>query len=415
MRPRSIGASDVSRSVHGVTTVTRDVTRDVTAEMMTRGHEQVVFVTDVASGLRAIIAVHSTALGPALGGIRFWHYEREDDALLDVLRLSEAMTLKASIAGLHQGGGKVVVLVDSPSAGPSAGLDAPHPESMLLALGRAIDELGGRYLAAEDVGATQGDMDVIARETPWVTGVAPASGGSGDPSPVTALGVLAAIRAVARALDGTPDISGYRVAVQGTGHVGAHLVASLAGAGASVVVADVNEARAHAVANAHGAEVVAPDEILSVDCDVLAPCALGGVLNEATVPLLRCRAVCGAANNQLADDPVDELLHAQGVLYGPDFVANAGGIINIAEEFTGYSRDRALARAEAIEDTMTRVLERARAVGRGPGGVAEDMARERIEREGSSKRWHPGDPAAWTNGQPLTQLRPTHVKPGSSL
>ncbi len=374
--------------------------------MMDRGHEQIVFVTDVASGLRAIIAVHSTALGPALGGVRFWHYEREEDALLDVLRLSEAMTLKASIAGLHQGGGKVVVLLDA--------VDAPHPEPMLLALGRAIDELGGRYLAAEDVGATQRDMDVIARETPWVTGVAPASGGSGDPSPVTALGVLAAIRAVARALDGAPEVAGYRVAVQGAGHVGAHLVADLVGAGARVVVADANETRAREVAATHGAEVVAPNEILGIECDVLAPCALGGVLNEATVPLLRCRAVCGAANNQLADDHVDELLHARGVLYGPDFVANAGGIINIAEEFTGYSRDRALARAEAIEDTMTRVLERARAEGRGPGRVAEDMARERIAREGSSKRWHPGDPAAWTNGQPLTHLRPTHSQPGSS-
>jgi leucine dehydrogenase len=285
---------------------------------------------------------------------------------------------------------------------------------MLLALGRAIDELGGRYLAAEDVGATQGDMDVIARETRWVTGVAPMAGGSGDPSPVTALGVLAAIRAVARALDGTPDISGYRVAVQGIGHVGAHLVADLAETGASVVVADVNDARAREVAAAHGAEVVPPDDILAVECDVLAPCALGGVLSAATVPLLRCRAVCGAANNQLADDHVDNLLHERGVLYGPDFVANAGGIINIAEEFTGYSRDRALARAEAIEDTMTRVLERARSEDRGPGGIAEGMARERIAREGSSTRWHPGDPAAWTNGQPLTHLRPSHHQSGSS-
>lgn len=373
---------------------------------MTRGHEQVVFVTDVESGLRAIIAVHSTALGPSLGGVRFWHYDREEDALLDVLRLSEAMTLKASIAGLHQGGGKVVVLLD--------GVDAPHPEPALLALGRAIDELGGRYLAAEDVGATQRDMDVIARETPWVTGVAPEAGGSGDPSPVTAIGVLAAIRALAQALDGRSEIAGYRVAVQGAGHVGAHLVADLVGAGAHVVVADVNEARAREVAAAHGAEVTSADEILGVECDVLAPCALGGVLSEATVPLLRCRSVCGAANNQLTDDHVDDLLRERGVLYGPDFVANAGGIINIAEEFTGYSRDRALARAEAIEDTMARVLERARSEGRGPNRVAEDMARERIAREGSRKRWHPGDPAAWTNGQPLTRLRPSHSRSGSS-
>lgn len=365
---------------------------------MTRGHEQVVFVADVASGLRAIIAVHSTALGPSLGGIRFWHYEHERDALLDVLRLSEAMTLKASIAGLHQGGGKAVVLLEAP--------DAPHPEPVLRALGRGINELGGRYLAAEDVGATQGDMDVIALETPWVTGVAPAAGGSGDPSPVTALGVLAAMRSVARVLDGEPAIAGYRVAVQGAGHVGAHLVAELVAAGATVVVADVNDERAREVATEHGAQVVAPEEILGIECDLLAPCALGGVLDEATVPVLRCRAVCGAANNQLADDRVDDLLHARGVLYAPDFVANAGGIINIAEEFTGYSRDRALERTAGIEDTMTEVLERSRGEGRAPGRVAEDMARDRIGREGSGHRWRPGDPTAWTAGKPLTHLRP---------
>jgi leucine dehydrogenase len=337
-------------------------------------------------------------LGPALGGVRFWHYEHEEDAVLDVLRLAEAMTLKASIAGLHQGGGKAVVLLDA--------VDAPHPEPLIRALGRAIDELGGRYLAAEDVGATQGDMDVLALETPWVTGVAAAAGGSGDPSPVTAVGVVAAMRAVAHALDGEPTIAGYTVAVQGAGHVGAHLVADLVAAGAKVVVADVNDERAREVAAVHGARAVASGEILGTECDVLAPCALGDVLDAATVPLLRCRAVCGAANNQLADDGVEDLLRERGVLYAPDFVANGGGIINIAEEFTGYSRDRALARTAGIEDTMARVLERARAEGRGPGRVARDMARERIEREGSGRRWRPGDPTAWTGGQPLTRLRP---------
>ena len=372
--------------------------RAVTEEMTARGHEQLVFVTDVESGLRAIIAVHSTALGPSLGGVRFWHYEREQDAVLDVLRLSEAMTLKASIAGLHQGGGKAVVLLDA--------VDAPHPEPLLRALGRAIDELGGRYLAAEDVGATPGDMDVLALETPWVTGVAAAAGGSGDPSPVTAVGVVAAMRAVATALDGEPTIAGYTVAVQGTGHVGAHLVADLVAAGATVVVADMNGERAGEVAAAHGAHAVRSSEILGVECDIVAPCALGGVLDERTVPLLRCRAICGAANNQLADDGVDDLLHERGVLYAPDFVANAGGIINIGEEFSGYSLDRALERTAGIEDTMTRVLERARAEGRGPGRVARDMARERIEREGSGRRWRPGDPTVWTGGRPLTRLRP---------
>ena len=192
---------------------------DVTQYMGSHGHEQVVFATDAPSGLRAIIAVHSTALGPSLGGIRFWSYLREEDAVLDALRLSEAMTMKASMAGLDQGGGKAVVLLDSP--------DAPHPEPLLRALGQAIHELGGRYLAAEDVGATQHDMDVIALETPWVTGVDPAAGGSGDPSPITAVGVLAAMRAVFDVLDGEPSVAGRKVAVQGAGHVGRHLAADL--------------------------------------------------------------------------------------------------------------------------------------------------------------------------------------------
>jgi leucine dehydrogenase len=247
---------------------------------------------------------------------------------------------------------------------------------------------------------------VLALETPWVTGVAPAAGGSGDPSPVTAVGVMAAMRSVARMLDGTPEIAGYTVAVQGAGHVGAHLIGDLVAAGAKVLVADVNDVRARTVAAAHGARAVAASEILVEECDVLAPCALGGVLDATTVPQLRCRAVCGAANNQLADDSIDDLLYERGVLYAPDFVANAGGIINIAEEFTGYSRERALARTAGIEDTMTKVLERSRAEARAPGRVAQDAARERIQREGSVRRWRPGDPTAWTGGRPLTRLRP---------
>jgi leucine dehydrogenase len=284
--------------------------------------------------------------------------------------------------------------------------DAPHSDALLAAMGRAIDELGGRYLAAEDVGAIQRDMDAIARETPWVTGVDPAAGGSGDPSPITAFGVMAAMRAVVRALDGDPTLTGRRVAVQGAGHVGAHLVGDLVQAGAHVTVSDVNAERARHVAAGNGAEVVAPGRVLEVDCDVLAPCALGAVLDATTVPVLRCRAVCGAANNQLADDTVDDLLDERGIVYGPDFVANAGGIINIAEEFTGYSRERALARTAGVEATMTSVLERARAEGRPPGRVAEAMARERIAREGGGRRWRPGDPAAWTGGAPLRRLRP---------
>ena len=370
----------------------------VTEVMAARGHEQVVFVGDAPSGLRAVIAVHSTALGPSLGGIRFWRYATEEDAVRDALRLSEAMTLKAAAAGLAQGGGKGVVLVDDP--------DAPRSVELLHALGRAIHELGGRYLAAEDVGATTRDMDVIAEVTPWVTGVDPAAGGSGDPSPVTAVGVAAAMRAVLRELDGEEGLAGRRVAVQGVGHVGARLAEVLTEAGASVVVADANTSRARDVAAKTGAEVVAPEEILEVECDVLSPCALGSVLDDATVPRLRCRSVCGAANNQLSDDAIDGLLAACGVLYAPDFVANAGGIINIAEEFSGYSRERALASVGRIEQTMERVFTLARESDVPPGRAAVTMARARLHAEGAGHRWMPGDPAAWTAGAPLRGLRP---------
>ena len=367
--------------------------------MTEHGHEQVVLVADTASGLRAVIAIHSTALGPALGGIRFWRYPSDEDALRDALALSEAMTWKAALAGLDQGGGKAVVLVADP--------DAPHPAELLGALGRAIDELGGRYLAAEDVGASTADMDAIAQVTPWVTGVRESAGGSGDPSPVTAWGVLHSMRATLRALDGpAATLAGQRVAIQGAGKVGGHLAELLAAEGAHVVLADTNRDRAAAVAAAVGARTVGVDEILVEDCDLLSPCALGGVLDERTVPRLACRAVCGAANNQLAGRGVDELLAARGIVDVPDFVAGAGGIINIAEEFHGYSRARALARAATIDQTTTAVLERARTEGATPEQVALALARERVARDGSGRRWRPGDPTAWTHGEPLRSLRP---------
>ena len=372
--------------------------RAVTELMARMGHEQLVLVADRATELRAVIAVHSTALGPSLGGVRFWRYADDRDALLDALRLSEAMTLKAAAAGLHQGGGKAVVLWDDP--------ERPRSEGLLRALGRAIDELGGRYLAAEDVGATEADMSGIALETPWVTGVPVAEGGSGDPSPVTAHGVVHAMRAVCAELDGDPSLAGRRVVVQGVGHVGAHLACQLAEHGAHVAVSDTRPDRVATLVERLGVEPLADDRALTEPCDLLAPCALGGVLNRDTIPRLRCRAVVGAANNQLADVTGDDALAARGILYAPDFVANAGGIINLAEEFTGYDRDRALARAAGIEATTARVLALARELGVGPGRAAETMARRRIEEEGRGRRWHPGDPAAWTSGAPLRRLRP---------
>jgi leucine dehydrogenase len=370
----------------------------ITELMTAMGHEQVVFVTDPPSGVRAIIAVHSTALGPSLGGIRFWRYPSEHDAVLDALRLSEAMSLKASAAGLHQGGGKAVVLWDVP--------DAPRSEEQLHAIGRAIDELGGRYIAAEDVGATPRDMQGIAAETPWVTGIE-GPGGSGDPSPMTAYGVIEAMGSVLEELDGARSLAGKRIVVDGVGHVGSHLARLLAEGEARVAVADVNPDRVDALVRDIAVEPLAVDRALEEPCDVLAPCALGGALNETTIPRLRCRAVCGAANNQLADAAADDAIAARGILYAPDFVVNAGGIINLAEEFVGYDRERARKRTAQIADTVTQVFTLAREQGVPPGRAAEQLARRRIAEEGRGCRWRPGDPAAWTNGAPLRSLRPS--------
>ena len=369
----------------------------VTALMTAKGHEQVVFVADAPSGLRAIIAVHSTALGPSLGGIRFWRYPSEHDAVVDVLRLSEAMSLKAAAAGLDQGDGKAVVLVDDP--------DAPRTDAQLRAMGRAIDDLGGRYIAAEDVGATPRDMQVIASETPWVTGLE-GRGGSGDPSPMTAYGVVQAMGAVLEELDGDSTLAGKRVVVDGVGHVGTHLARLLAETGARVAVADVNPERVDALVREIGVEALRVEHALKEPCEILAPCALGGVLNEKTIPRLQCRAVCGAANNQLADAADDDALARRGILYAPDFVVNAGGIINLAEEFVGYDRQRAAKRTAQIADTVRRVFDLARTERVPPGRAAEQLARRRIAEAGAGHRFRPGDAAAWTNGAPLRNLRP---------
>ncbi len=368
--------------------------------MMTdRGHEQVVFVADAPTGMRAVIAVHSTALGPALGGIRFWHYAAEDELVVDALALSEAMSLKAAAAGLYQGGGKAVVQWPDPHR-------VRTPEQ-LAALGRAIHELGGRYLAAEDVGATTADMDGIATVTPWVTGVSETAGGSGDPSPVTAAGVFAGMRAAAVERCGHADLGGRRIVIVGVGKVGTGLARLVTAAGARVAVADVDDTRVAAVVGELGVDAAAVADAWSLPCDVLAPCALGGLVTVERVTGLRCAVVCGGANNQLATPDADDALAAAGIVYAPDFVVNAGGILNIAGEFVGYSRERALAAAAGIEATTTRVFALGRDWGVAPGRAAERMARDRIASEPfGSGRWQPGEPTAWTDGRPLTTLRP---------
>jgi glutamate dehydrogenase/leucine dehydrogenase len=346
-------------------------------------HEQVTRFSDPEVGLTAIVAIQSTALGPALGGVRFWKYSSEEAGLADVLRLSQAMTMKAAVAGLHQGGGKTVVFWDDPRDLRS--------ERFLRSLGRCIDALGGRYLAAEDVGATQRDMDAIARETPWVTGVDPARGGSGDPSPVTAYGVLHGMRAGCERVFGSADLRGRSVVVQGAGHVGIHLCRLLVDSGARVSVTDVDPEKAHAV----GVPVVRVDASLAEECDIVAPCALGGVLTVGAVSALRCALVCGAANNQLHDHRAAVALQERGIVYAPDYVVNAGGIINIAHEWApgGYSLKRAQADAARIEETTRKVFALADAEGITTAAAADEIARRRIVIEGHAP-YRPGKPSA---------------------
>lgn len=334
-------------------------------------YEQVVFCHDRASGLRAIIAIHSTALGPALGGTRFYPYASEDDALEDVLRLARGMTFKAAVAGLDQGGGKAVIIGD-----PSV----LRSEALLRAYGRYVGSLGGRYLTAEDVGTTQADMDMIRRETRYVTGVSPSLGGSGDPSTATAWGLYQAMRATQAFVgDGEPSVDGARVCVLGVGKVGAALVGHLVEAGAKVTVADVSDPAVGALVERYGVVAVPAAEAHAVPCDIFSPCALGGGLNARTIPELRCRAVVGAANNQFAEAADADRAAERGIVVAPDYVVNAGGIVNIAEEGGGYDRERAWAKVARIADTLTTVLRTANDEGITPVAAADRLARRRID------------------------------------
>ena len=343
---------------------------DVFEELRARGHEGLWFASDPETGLRAIIGVHSTVLGPALGGTRIRPYRSVDEALIDVLRLSSGMTYKAAAAGLPLGGGKAVVIADPSKKTPE----------LLTAYGRAIDRLGGTYVTAEDVGSTVEDMEIIARATSHVTGLPVSAGGSGDPSPATAHGVIASMRAVSEFLWGTADLAGRSIAVQGVGKVGSVLAALLAEAGCTLIVADVDRAAVAEVVEATGARPVDVEGILREPCDILAPCALGAVFDEHTIPRLRCTAIVGSANNQLLGPEDAQRIAAAGITYVPDFVANAGGIVNIAEEFhpDGYSWDRALTSLQRIHDTTLRVLEEAAKTGVGTREVAVALAEDRL-------------------------------------
>jgi glutamate dehydrogenase/leucine dehydrogenase len=341
--------------------------------MAAEGCEQVVFCHDRATGLRAIIAIHSTVLGAGLGGTRFWPYASEDEALADVCRLARGMTYKHAAAGLDQGGGKAVIIGDPAK---------DRSEALIRAYGRFIEGLSGRYVTAEDVGTTQADMDLIRRETRHVTGVSESLGGSGDPSPATAVGVLWAMRAVAEHLWDDPSLEGRHVAIAGVGKVGAALADLLHAEGARLTVADVRSAASAAVAARTGAEVVDPDAVHAVACDIYSPCALGGALRAETIGELACAAVVGSANNQLVTPEDAERVHHAGVLYAPDYVANAGGVINIAEEHQGYDRARAHERIRGIHDTVRRVLQLAEEEGITTAEAADRLAERRIEEVG---------------------------------
>jgi valine dehydrogenase (NAD+) len=335
-------------------------------------HEQVVFCHDRATGLRAIVAIHSTALGPSLGGTRFYPYPSEDAALTDVLRLAEGMTYKAAVAGLDQGGGKAVIIGDP-------GTD--RTDDLMLAYGRFIDALAGRYITAEDVGTTQVDMDVISQVTGYVTGTSEALGGSGDPSAATAFGLVSAMRALLFLTSGADDLKGTHVVVAGVGKVGSYLVGHLIEQGVRVTIADVKPQAVERVQAAHDVAVVAAEDAHRVPCDIFSPCGLGAVLSAATIPELRCWAVAGAANNQLASPECGQLLADAGILYAPDFVVNAGGIINIAEERAagGYDRRRAYTNVERVYDTTLEVFDAAKKDGLTPVEAAVLLARGRLD------------------------------------
>jgi leucine dehydrogenase len=341
-------------------------------QMTTMGHERVLFCSNPDVGLQAIIAVHSTTLGPGLGGVRMWPYASMDEALVDVLRLSRGMTYKAAGAGLNLGGGKAVILGDPKK---------DKTEALFRSFGRHVESLGGLYITAEDVGTDMEDMEAILEETRWVTGVSPDNGGGGDPSPVTAFGVLQGMKAAAFTQFGDASLQGRSVAIQGLGSVGFYLASYLKDEGARIFGADIDPEATVRAREELGVEIVPTGEILEVDCDVVAPCALGAVLNERSIPRLRCRIVAGGANNQLADEARDgSALHERGILYAPDYVINAGGLINVYNELIGYKRETAMRMARGLYANTMRVFEMARTESIPSFQAAGRVAEERIAR-----------------------------------
>jgi leucine dehydrogenase len=347
------------------------MTGGVFDRMIHRDHEQVVFCNDKATGLRAIIAIHDTTLGPALGGCRMWTFASEDEALEDVLRLSRGMTYKAAVAGLNLGGGKAVIIGD-PKKDKS--------EALFRAFGRFVHSLGGRYITAEDVGTSVHDIEWVRAETPYVTGIGRALGGSGDPSPMTALGVYTGMKACTRWLEDTRELSGFKVAIQGLGHTGYWLASYLHQDGVKMVVTDIDEDRVRHVAEEFDAQPVGPDEIYETDAQIFAPCALGGVVNDETIDRLKCRIIAGSANNVLKDeDRHGPMLRKKNILYAPDFVINSGGLINVANELEGYNQERVKRQIEKIYYILKEIFEVSKREDIPTGVAANRVAEARIQ------------------------------------
>jgi leucine dehydrogenase len=338
-------------------------------------HEDLVLHRGSRSGHYVIVAVHSTVLGPSLGGARLWHYPATTDAVRDALRLARGMTFKAAAAGLALGGGKGVIC--APPHAPTG----KERRDLLLDFGDLVESLGGRYTTAEDVGISPPDLVVIRERTSHVTGLPPERGGSGDPSPFTALGVEAAMRACARVRFGSPELAGLRVVVAGLGHVGAKLAHRLVEHGAEVAASDIDPAKRR-LAKALGARWIEPDEEIVAECDILAPCALGGAIDAGNLPFLRCEIVCGCANNQLADESLAEALTARGILYAPDFVVNSGGLIHVYMEIRGYSEEHARELALGIERNLEGILRTAQERKITPLDAARAVALERLQAAG---------------------------------
>ncbi len=339
-------------------------------DLTTMGHEQVVFCHDKTTGLKAIIAVHDTTLGPALGGCRMWDYKSDEEAIRDVLRLSRGMTYKAAVSGLNLGGGKSVIIGDPKKL---------KSEALFRTFGRFVESLGGRYITAEDVNIRVSDIEQVALETRYVSGVTNRAGGSGDPSPVTAWGVFNGIRASVQYKLKKEDLKGVSVAVQGCGAVGSHLVEYLVNAGARVFVADIDSEKVRLNVKQFGAEAASLDDIHKLAVDVYAPCALGGTLDGKTIPEIRASIIAGAANNQLLDEAVHgPMIKERGILYAPDYVINAGGVINVYQELQGYDADIAKKKAAGIYDTLLNVFKQADEKGITTNQASNQIAEKRL-------------------------------------